>query len=313
VVNTSYDYRVKAINSAGTGAPSNIATRLTRPAAPTITAIAQAGPQIVLTLTSTGTGTITGYTIQRRTTGSGNAGWGTIATNVASPYTDNTSVVAGTSYDYRATATNAAGTSTNSATVTVVATVLTVPTAPTLNAPTASGANVALSWTNGAIAQTSVIVQRAPGGTTTFTSIATLAGNATTYTDTTVTPLTAYIYRVYATNAVGSSPNSAQVTITTLFPAPTIGTTTTTRNSVTLSWTSNSPNATGFYIERSTNGTTWTQLGPVAKTAATTYTYTDNGRARRTTYQYRVRAYYAPVGGTTIYSLYSAIVTGTTL
>jgi hypothetical protein len=55
-----------------------------------------------------------------------------------------------------------------------------------------------------------------------------------------------------------------------------------------LSWADNSTNETGFKVERSTNGTTWSQVGTAAA-GATTYAAT--GLSASTAYQFRVRAY----------------------
>jgi hypothetical protein len=57
---------------------------------------------------------------------------------------------------------------------------------------------------------------------------------------------------------------------------------------VVLSWTDNSSNETGFVIQRSSNGNSWSQVGTVG---AGVTTYTDNGVSKRKTYYYRVYAY----------------------
>src|SRR5207237_8401440 len=56
---------------------------------------------------------------------------------------------------------------------------------------------------------------------------------------------------------------------------------------VNLAWADNSNNETGFKLERSTDGTNFTQ---VALTAAGVSGYSDTGLAAATTYTYRVRA-----------------------
>ena len=57
---------------------------------------------------------------------------------------------------------------------------------------------------------------------------------------------------------------------------------------VDLSWTDNSGNESGFRIERSSNGSTFAQIGTVA---ANVRTYQNTGLTRGNTYWYRVRAY----------------------
>ncbi len=57
--------------------------------------------------------------------------------------------------------------------------------------------------------------------------------------------------------------------------------------SVYLNWTNAATNATGFAIDRSTDGTTWTTVATVASTVTA---YTDTGLSAGTAYTYRVRA-----------------------
>src|SRR5207302_2019781 len=66
---------------------------------------------------------------------------------------------------------------------------------------------------------------------------------------------------------------------------------------INLSWTDNSNNETGFKIERSPDGTTFTQ---VATVGASITTYANVGLAASTKYYYRVRAYNS--GGNSAYS-----------
>jgi fibronectin type 3 domain-containing protein len=306
--NTNYSYSVTAYNATGAGQASSVAKVLTIPAAPTVSAAVQFGPQVALTLTSTGNEPSPGYTIQRRTsaipaTGGRRAvpagAWATITPST--PYID-TTVVANTSYDYQATATNTSGTGPNSTPTTIAVPAL--PTAPTnLAARAPAGINVVLTWRNSTTNQTNVIIERtAAGGTLLFTEIGRVAGTVTTFTDTPPTPLSSYVYRVRAITIAGSSPVSNQVTFIAPFPAPSglaAPAASITTNSITLNWTSNTPNATGFVVERSPNGNTWTTVGTVAQTTATTYSFTNTGLTTRTTYRYRVRAFFNPLGGTT--------------
>jgi hypothetical protein len=55
-----------------------------------------------------------------------------------------------------------------------------------------------------------------------------------------------------------------------------------------LNWKDNSSDETGFKIERSTNGSSWSQIATVGANATT---YTATGLKKRTTYYFRVRAY----------------------
>jgi hypothetical protein len=61
-----------------------------------------------------------------------------------------------------------------------------------------------LSWTDNANNETGFHVQRSTNNVS-FTSIAAVGANVTTYTNTGLTPATTYFYRVAAFNASGSS------------------------------------------------------------------------------------------------------------
>jgi hypothetical protein len=74
---------------------------------------------------------------------------------------------------------------------------------------------------------------------------------------------------------------------------------------ITLSWIDNSDNETGFKVERSRNGTTFSQL---ARRGANVTTFSNTGLAASTTYYYRVCAYNS--GGN---SAYSNVASATTL
>ncbi len=93
----------------------------------------------------------------------------------------------------------------------------------------------------------------------------------------------------------GGKAGSSSVTITvnasTLQPpaAPSnLKATAVSRSVINLTWIGNSDNETGFKIERSTNGSTFVQIGT---TGADTTTYSSGGLKRNTTYYYRVRAF----------------------
>ena len=59
------------------------------------------------------------------------------------------------------------------------------------------------------------------------------------------------------------------------------------KNSISLTWTDNSDNEASFIIQRSLNGTTWTEVGSVNENITS---YIDNGLNPSTSYQYRIIA-----------------------
>ena len=83
--------------------------------------------------------------------------------------------------------------------------------------------------------------------------------------------------------AFRSDPNTAVPSTPSNLAAATLSDT-----QVTLTWSDNSSNETGFRLERSANGTNWTEFAVVGSNIAS---FTDTGLTASTTYQYRVRAY----------------------
>ena len=116
---------------------------------------------------------------------------------------------------------------------------------------------------------------------------------ATSFTDTPVTNGTTYFYVVSASNSAGESPNSAQASATPAAPptapaAPTsLTATAVSRTQINLAWADNANNETGFLIERSTNGTSFTQI---ATAGANVTTFASTGLTANKRYYYRVRA-----------------------
>jgi hypothetical protein len=92
-----------------------------------------------------------------------------------------------------------------------------VPAAPSnLTGTPLSHSSVRLNWTDNSTTETGFKVERSLDGVT-YTTIATTAANATTFTDTGLAAVTTYYYRVSATSAAGDSPPSPRVNVKTLF------------------------------------------------------------------------------------------------
>ena len=91
----------------------------------------------------------------------------------------------------------------------------------------------------------------------------------------------------------------AQATTQVAPPAAPTGLTATavSRSQIDLAWSDSSGNEAGFRIERSTNGTTFAEIGTVG---ANVTAYQSTGLSANKTYYYRVRAYNA--GGHSAYS-----------
>ncbi|MCJ7795719.1 MAG: fibronectin type III domain-containing protein, partial [Thermoleophilia bacterium] len=291
---TTYYYRVCAYNDSGSSAYSNTASATTfqvAPAGPTgLAAAAVSSSQINLSWRDNSTNE-SGFKIERSL--SSTTGFSPIATvgaNVVSY--SNSGLSASTTYYYRVRAYNTAGDSAYSNTASA-STGQTVPSAPTnLNATPASSSQINLSWTDASSNETGFKIERSFSATSGFSQIATLGANATSYSNTGLSPGTLYAYRVRAYNAAGNSAYSNTAVTNTLDvpPAAPSGLTAAAVSSsqIDLTWVDNSTNETGFEVERSLSATTGFAL--VASVGANVTSYQNTGLSPSTTYYYKVRA-----------------------
>ncbi|MEM7144637.1 MAG: fibronectin type III domain-containing protein [Verrucomicrobiota bacterium] len=226
------------------------------------------------------------YRLERKLTGTST--WATIASPTfnTTAYSDST-VSVGNSYDYRITAINGLLESTPSSIVTLN---LSVPAAPTnLLATAQSGTEVDVTW-NDVSLESSYTVQRRLGPAGSWTTVADLPANSTSYSDSNLQPDTLYEYRVMASNGIGDSSysNIDSATTDAIPPTvPTLNTPVATALSVSLSWT-NSDYETHYVAERSPGGAnTWSAI---ATNTADDTTYVDNTVSPLTQYDFRVKA-----------------------
>ena len=296
---TKYSYRIIAFNVTGETASNAISvTTPGGPLAPTgLAAALQAGPQVTLTWTDNATNE-TGYVIQRSVNGGAYASLATPAAHTGTgtmTYID-TTVLPGTTYAYQVYAVNGLIRSTLSNTATVV--VPPAPLAPSgLAAVLQTGPQVTLTWTDNATNETGFVLQRSVNGGAFATLVSPAAHTGTgtmTYIDTTVTPGNAYAYQVRAMNGVIASAfsNTASVAVPALPLAPTgLAAVLQAGPQVTLTWTDNATNETGFVLQRSLNGGAFATIASPAASANTgTVTYIDTTALPGNTYAYQVRA-----------------------
>ncbi|MBI2919121.1 MAG: fibronectin type III domain-containing protein [Chloroflexi bacterium] len=166
-----------------------------------------------------------------------------------------------------------------------------VPAAPTgLRAVIASPTVVEVSWTDASSDEASFRVERAANSQFTNLQAFLVAANGTSFTDDTVPNNTAPFYRVFAVNGVGDSTAATAVQAATGAPsAPSaLGGVVVSATRIDLTWTDSADNESGFRIERSTDGTSFTTLDTVAAGAAA---LSDTTVTAGGTYFYRVVAF----------------------
>ncbi|MCY3677728.1 MAG: fibronectin type III domain-containing protein [Gemmatimonadetes bacterium] len=213
---TTRHYRVSAVNVAGTGPASNIATATTDatvPGPPTaLSATADGTSKIDLSWTAPsydGGAALTGYRIESAP--NGNGPWTNLVANTGSTATthSDTGLDPATTRYYRVFAINSVGSGRSSGVVRAT-TDATVPNAPTgLNAADVSPTQIDLTWTapayDGGAPITSYRVEiSADGGSTWGVLVPSTASTGTSYSHIGLEPGSTRHYRVSATNIAGT-------------------------------------------------------------------------------------------------------------
>ncbi len=172
---------------------------------------------------------------------------------------------------------------------------LALPLPPTAMTATAvSETSVRIEWDDNANNEAGFKLERCQGdGCQNFQQIMTRFANITSFTDTGLTPHTAYRYRARAYNNAGNSSYAYPASVVTIIKplAPgNLKATASTGGKVSLSWLDKSHNEAGFKIERC-QGAGCTNFQVVGSRYINITTFTDTGRTPNVTYRYRVQAY----------------------
>ena len=304
---TRRHYRVSAINSAGTGDPSSVANATTEvdvPRAPSslaATAVGESSIQLSWTAPSDDGGArVAGYRIEASLTGA--SGWSAIVSNTRSTSTVYThrGLPPGSTRYYRVAAINSQGRGAYSR-VAFATTRAAAPGAPTgLTATSRGTSRIDLAWraplSDGGARITGYRIETSPDGVTWIVLRTNTSSTGTTFSHTGLGPAATRHYRVFAINSAGTGPASNVARATTDATAPSAPTGLSARavgqSRIDLSWNrpSNDGGAavTGYRIESSPDGSTWSALRSNTGSTATTFSHT--GLSPATTLHYRVYA-----------------------
>lgn len=217
---TTYNYRLRAFNAAGTSAYTPTVEATTQagsppppppaPAAPSgLTAVASPTQAVIQLEWTDNASDEDGFVIERRVAPAAFAEVATPGPDVTT-YLD-TGLAANVTYEYRVKAVNAGGSSAYSGTASATTPVIPappppLPTAPTALVATAQGSTtIGLTWTDNATDEDGYTLERRVGSDPAWAVLATLPADTAAYLDQNLTAATQYTYRVRAFNATGVS------------------------------------------------------------------------------------------------------------
>jgi titin len=175
------------------------------------------------------------------------------------------------------------------------------PSAPTsLALQPASTSEIDLTWVDNSGNESGFNIERAPdnsGVAGTYTVIATVGPNITSFANTGLNAATRYWYRVRAFNTNGNSPYTNESSATTLQSPPPLAPTSlalqpASTSEIDLTWVDNSADESGFSIERApdNNGVAGT-YAVIATVGSNITSFASTGLNAATRYWYRVRAF----------------------
>ncbi|MGN6366674.1 MAG: fibronectin type III domain-containing protein [Phycisphaerae bacterium] len=308
----AYYYKVSTVGAGGEKLSGAVRAATVGPlAAPTRVGVSSVtGSSLNLHWSDNSTG-VSGFRIYRSTNNKNFTLVGNVAGGTFS-FADK-GLSARTKYFYEVSAWNGTGNLfSKSVTATTLAAPPNAPTNLAISDVTTSG--LSLSWRDASPNESGFRVYRSTDGVN-YTLLSSLPMNSTSFTDSGLTSGTTYSYEVGAYGGTGQGV-SASVSATTLVPAPHVasipaplaptgvGFSGVTSGSITVNWT-DSANAAGYHIYRSTDGANFSYIGDLGATATA---WTDTGLASSTTYSYVVGAYNSGGEGQSIGTSISTLV-----
>ena len=306
--NTTFFYRVRAVNAGGYSSYSNEANATTLPNLPgtpgQLTATPVSNKQIDLAWQDNSTDEDS-FKIERKLGGAGVYKQIAVLRANAKSFVD-TTLATSTTYFYRVRAYNRTGHSSYSN----EANALTLPNPPAapsnLTAKAVSNTRINLAWQDKASAEAGFSIERktggSPGSPDVYMEVVKVGPNVTSYSDNGLAANTAYFYRVTAFNFGGNSNYSNEANATTLPNPPanpeTLTATTVSNKEIDLTWQDNSVDEDSFKIERKVGSAG--KYKSIAALGANATKFSDKGLTPNTLYFYRVRTY--NTGGYSAYS-----------
>ncbi len=300
---TTYYYRLKAMNSNGSSGYSNevnARTLETPPAIPVLSSPTSGSSVATLTPTLTWR-SVTGASTYKLQISS-DMGFNGIVINQSgisgTTFTVPSDLGGSTNYYWKVASVSSTGSASNFCSAWFFRTPTgPPPTAPSgLIATTVSSSKIDLTWTDNSNNETLFAIERKVGSGGSFSQIATVAANKTTYSSTGLSPNTLYTYRVKAINSSSnqSSAYSNEAEATTMpSPPPTPTLSAPANNSynrdltLTLSW-NNSTGASTYKLQVATDMSFTSLIVDVS--GLTTNSYTVNNLNLNTLYYWRVAA-----------------------
>ncbi|MDB5301073.1 MAG: hypothetical protein JWO87_2736, partial [Phycisphaerales bacterium] len=295
-----YFYEVRAIQPAGPSPFSNVTDGYAVSAISDLTAVAASNSEIDLSWASN-TSDATKFEIDRSTDG---ANYTLLATTTDTTF-NNTGLPEGTHYWYQVRAIRPGGLSAPC----IPADTYTFPNSPTLvavSAGTGNGAEADLRWINGSSKSPGFNIERSQDGSFWEGADSTDPG-VTTDSDLGVADGTHYSYRVRAYNEGGESdPSNVLDVFIPLTPPSLLVASAASASQINLTWENDSLSATGFSLQRSTDGKTYEQIATIGDPNTTTFS--DAGLSPNMRYYYRIAATTASLTSAT-----SEVASGATL
>ncbi|MQY58748.1 MAG: hypothetical protein GH144_03960 [Clostridia bacterium] len=154
-----------------------------------------------------------------------------------------------------------------------------------------SSSEINLTWKDNSADETGFYIYRKT--TDNYSKVGVMEANATSHTDTGLSPQTTYSYKVTAYNEGGESDPSNEVTITTPGEATApsapsnLAGQAVSCSEINLSWQDNSTNEEGFYVYRKTTD----DYSIIATMEANATSYNNTGLNPETAYSYKITAY----------------------